>query len=167
MKTWKKTVIVDDNTEPRKDCIWVKEGTAYEYDYSERKWNPVDYSGGESGDNSEELWIEGFIVDKNGPLPIAYITYDFGENELGDIVDPKEINGASYFYDNNVSIFALYPEDTVKIDLVSSFNPVFFYFYDGVQTHVATSYDTPSTKIELNNTSYLVFDPDHILNIGV
>ena len=98
MELKRKTIIWEDNTEPPKNYIWVKkDGKAYEWDNSDRKWKESESIIVPSEDHGDEdQVIKNFItIDQNIMSPSARI----GGDVRGSVI--QEIRNNSHIYLGN------------------------------------------------------------------
>ena len=116
----------DENSEPPKNYIWVKNDKQYEFSVSERRWKEIS-SSEESGSSSKEITIDDvvkFIHDNNNELsfpftqwsdiPIIPTTIDSNFNGgiyriYDNVLLPPDLNNSNFLITNilNTDIYKI------------------------------------------------------------
>lgn len=91
----------DENSEPPKNYIWVKNDKQYEFSVSERRWKEIS-SSEESGSSSKEITIDDVVkfihndVEETRPGMFPYTTWD-------EIPDYNSAENGNLCKTNNIS----------------------------------------------------------------
>ena len=91
----------DENSEPPKNYIWVKNDKQYEFSVSERRWKEIS-SSEESGSSSKEITIDDVVkfihddIEETMPGMFPYTTWD-------EIPDYNSAKNGSLCKTNNIS----------------------------------------------------------------
>jgi len=116
----------DENSEPPKNYIWVKNDKQYEFSVSERRWKEIS-SSEESGSSSKEVTIDDvvkFIHDNNNELSFPFVQWSdipvipttVSDNFNGgiyriydDVLLPPDLNNSNFLVTNilNTDIYKI------------------------------------------------------------